>query len=307
MGERSAKEKEKMKQPAPETVKSEATAWEKRQKIPPLSKQLHGIEDIDQLPDAEALATNIDNRRADVINKYRVAALEKYMDDSKKYWAKKEKRDKRHLKKLRKSHEKKRRQYEAVMSNHKQKSNDLLDQIRAEAQHERNKLAYVYNKKLEGLGNKEKLLREYTEVEKRENAQLEDRVTQLAHEMKRVKKDFEAYEEMSKERDQKTAEVRKKTDEMRNVTYRRLAAKEKDSKVLDNKSKEMIKQLHLDAWNHSNYTNNRSETWERKVKQAAKAERSKKALAESTFKKETQKKMEDDKKKADEDFKKEKE
>merc|ERR1712083_458073 len=155
--------------------------------------------------------------------------------------------------------------------------------IRAEAQHERNKLAYDYNKKLEGLGNKEKLLREYTEVEKRENAQLEDRVTQLAHEMKRVKKDFEAYEEMSKERDQKTAEVRKKTDEMRTVTYRRLAAKEKDSKVLDNKSKEMIKQLHLDAWNHSNYTNNRSETWERKVKQAAKAERSKKALAESTF------------------------
>merc|ERR1712232_219462 len=191
-------------------------------------------------------------------------ALEKYMDDSKKYWAKKEKLEKHHLEKLHASHEKKRRQYEAVMSKEKQRANDLLDQIRAESQHTRNKMADDYNKKIEGIANKEKLMREYAEVEKKDNAELEARLAQLWNEAKRVKKDFAAYEEMSKERDQKTAEVRKKTDEMRNLTYRRLAAKEKDNKKLENRSKEQIKQLHLDAWNHSNYTNNRSETWERK-------------------------------------------
>merc|ERR1712187_184115 len=118
----------------------------------------------------------------------------------------------------------------------------------------------------------------------KENHQLEERLSTIAHEAARIKKDFHAYEEMSSERNNKTQEVRRKTDEMRNLTYTRLAAKERDTKKLKNKSNEMIKQLHIDAENQSNYTNNRTEWWERTVKEAAKAERSRKQVSESKHK-----------------------
>merc|ERR1712228_687723 len=275
--------------------------WEARQKIPPLSAKLHKIDDIDNLPDAEALADNIDHRRADVLTKYRARALEKYISDSKKYWAGKEKRDKAHLKVLRKTHEDYRLQYEANMEKESKKTRIAMEQIRAENQHRRNRYADDYNRKLAGMHNKEKLMRQFTEVEKHESAHLEERLLVISHEAARVKKDFHAYEEMSKERDGKTQAVRTQTEQLRNRTYKKLILKEKDSKKIKNKTDALIKQLHIDAQNLTNYTKNRSEFLERKVKLGQFIERAKKHVAEKKHKVETEKKMKADKKRYEEE------
>jgi len=275
-----------------------------RAQIATLAKKLQTFEDPDEADDAESLVNRIDNKRADVLNKYRSNALNKYIDDSKRYWAKKEKNDKRHLEKLRDSHERKRAIYEESMSQEKQNFNDMTQQIRAESSHQRNKLYSDYNRRLQKIHNKERMLHEFAQVEKKENTKLEERLSVIAHEAARVKKDFHAYEEMSSERNNKTMEVRRKTDAMRNLTYTRLVLKERDCKKLNNKSKQMIKNLTIDLENQTNYTLNRTMWWEGKVKEASKMERERKFVSENKHKAEMQTKIAEDKKKYDEEEKK---
>merc|ERR1711920_761118 len=114
-------------------------------------------------------------------------------------------------------------------------------------------------------------------------------------------KEKKAFDDMAKEKANKTKVTREMKEKLRNQTYSTVSKKEKNAKELLNNSKQQINKLEKDAINHTNFHYTMNYKRDAKIDKTEQEWKTNQTKKEAEFKKQVTKKMEDARKKLEEE------